>query len=235
MTRNHLKRINMPNTWPVKRKKDEWVAKPRPGSHKLKQGLSLQTALVDLLGLAKNSREAKIVLGNNDVLVDGKRRRDPRYLIGITDVLSIPSIKKHWRMTFSSKGKLEFFEIKEEESKFKAIKITKKIASGKDKFELHTIDGRTILSDAKNITVGDGIKIELPSQKMSSLIKLEKGTTVFLIGGKHVGNQGVVKNLDGKDIVIGSGKNMFKTVKKFALPTGTDKDILGMTNGTSNA
>ena len=45
MVKNHLKRLNMPKSWQIKRKIIRWVTRPSPGAHNLDFGISLNTLL----------------------------------------------------------------------------------------------------------------------------------------------------------------------------------------------
>src|SRR3989344_3893102 len=98
MGKNHLKRINMPKTWHIKRKGIKFITRPKPGQASMKLGMPISIIIKDLLGLAKTTREVKSILNVQEVLVDNKRRKERRYILGFMDVLSFPKIDKHYRM-----------------------------------------------------------------------------------------------------------------------------------------
>ena len=111
--KNHLKRIASPRTWAIDRKNNKFITRPRPGAHSFENGLALGVIIRDHLKLASTMSEVKKTLNNNEVLVDGKRRKDHRYLIGLFDVLKIA--KKSYRIIFDRKGRIIVTEISEKD------------------------------------------------------------------------------------------------------------------------
>ena len=136
-----------------------------PGAHALDSGLPLGILLRDNLGLASTMGEVKKLLNNKEVLVDGKRRRDHGFLVGLFDVLSIPESKKYYRMVLDKKGRLALKEISAQESSVKLEKVVGKtmLSSGKIQFNLH--DGRNMVSTTA-ANVGDSFLVMLPEAKL---------------------------------------------------------------------
>jgi small subunit ribosomal protein S4e len=64
----------------------------------------LLTVVRDLLKLADNAREAKRILYEGKVLVDGRVQKDYKLPIGIFDVLSIPLLNQNYRMLKDARG-----------------------------------------------------------------------------------------------------------------------------------
>src|SRR3989344_2990930 len=96
--KNHLKRIASPKTWLLDRKERTFVVRPNPGTHPLRLGVSLGAVLRDMINAASTMREIRKILNAQDVLVDGVKRKDHRFMVGLFDVVSIPSLKSHYRM-----------------------------------------------------------------------------------------------------------------------------------------
>ena len=73
----HLKRKPSPRFWPIHRKEHVWVTRPKSGPHSLKRSLPLAMVLRDILNLAKTRKEAKIIISEGKVFIDGivQRRR----------------------------------------------------------------------------------------------------------------------------------------------------------------
>jgi small subunit ribosomal protein S4e len=99
---------------------------------------------------------------------------------------------------------LSFIELKKEEMYKKPAKIIGKriIKGGKSQINLY--DGKNLImnsKDAKPISVGDTLIINLKENKIENHIKLEKGALVFVVGGKHQGEKGKIISIDGKIIV----------------------------------
>src|SRR3990167_5629856 len=121
--KKHLKRLAAPKSWPIKRKGEKFITRPLAGSHEFGLATSLTIMLKDVLGIAKNNREVKHILNNKEILVDGKRRKEPRFLVGLMDVLSIPETKENFRILLDKKGRLRLAKISEDDAKIKLSKI----------------------------------------------------------------------------------------------------------------
>ena len=73
MTKDHLKRINAPRTWPIKRKGIKFIVRPDPGAHSMDFGIPIIAVLRDMLPYASNKRDVLNILNFNDILVDSKK------------------------------------------------------------------------------------------------------------------------------------------------------------------
>ncbi|MBR9675775.1 30S ribosomal protein S4e [Candidatus Woesearchaeota archaeon] len=224
MVKSHLKRIATPKTWKIKRKKNVFVTRPKPGAHKISMGVSLNTFFKEVLRYCKTTKEVRQILHNKEVLVDGKRRKNPRFLVGLMDVVSIPSIKENYRLVLSDKGVLTHLKIEGKEANLKPSKIMNKTLIKEGKVQLNLSDGRNILLKKDSYKTGDTLLFELPSQKIVKHLKLGVGSYVVLGRGKHAGMGGVVSEIKDNDI---SFKNkdgeVLKTKKAYAFVVGEKK------------
>lgn len=220
--KNHLKRIATPKTWGINRKYRKFIVRPAPGAHPMERGLPLGVILRDNLEIAKTISEAKKILNNKQVLVDGKRRKDHRYITGLFDVISIPDIKKHYRVTFDSKGRIVVIEIPAEESSLKLCKIKGKTAIKGGKIQYNLYDGKNIISSEK-AAVGDTFLVELPSLAVKKTFPLKEGVAVFLDNGKHRGDLGVVESLSGKEAAYKNEDKNIETLTKYLFVVGEKK------------
>jgi len=228
MVKNHLIRINMPRTWQIKRKEKKFITRPKPGQSSMELGMPLNVILKDVLGLAKTSREVRYLLNNQEVLVDYKRRKEPKCIVGFMDVLSIPAIKKDYRIVLNEKGKISLIEISKEEAGIKLCKIKGKTMV-KGKLQLNLSDGKNILTDKKDYKTGDMIVYDLVHKKIKDVISLEKNNTIFIVGGKYIGEIGKVVDLGNKSITYKNQKgDTIETLKKYAYCLGKDKETVKM-------
>ena len=93
------------------------------------------------------------------IKVDNKIRRDPKYPLGIMDVVSIEKTGEHFRLLYDTKGRYQAHKIDEKEAAFKLCKVTKK-AMGINKIPyIVTNDGRTIRFPHPDIKKNDSIKV----------------------------------------------------------------------------
>lgn len=226
MVKNHLKRLNAPKSWPITRKKTIWIMRPNPGAHSLKSGIPLTIALRDLLKQAKTAREVKYIANNKDVLVDTKVRTDIAYITGFMDVISLPKIKENYRLLLTKKGKIDALKIDDKEANLKLCKILgKSLIKGKTQLNMH--DGRNILTEKNDYKVGDSVLIEIKDQKIVNHVKFEKGTMIYLTGGKHISLTGTIESIENNKIIFKAEDNsVYETLKKFAFGIGTDKSLI---------
>ena len=138
---SHLKTLTAPVTWTVKRKGQTFVVRPKPG--KLFT-MSMPIALIfkNLLKYCKTTKEVKAILRDKEIFVDEVRRKNPKYLIGFMDTLSIPFSDEFYRMLINSNKKLVLIKIPKEEATFKLCKITGKTLLKKGQVQLNLYDGR---------------------------------------------------------------------------------------------
>ncbi len=211
----------MPSTWTTKEKKSlVWVTRVNPGAHPLDKGMPLVLVLREILGYANTSREAKQILNNKEILIDGVRRKDHRFNIGLMDSIAIPEIKENYRISLGANKRLKLVKIDAKEAKLKLCKIKGK-GLCKGKIELRLSDGRTILHDKKEVyKTGDSVVIEVPEQKIVEHIKFEKGCHVLIINGKNTGSIGIVEEIKENNVKIKSKNNEFETLKKYCLVIG---------------
>ena len=99
-----LKRKPAPRFWPIHRKELPWILKPSSGSHSLQSCLPLTLVLRDILGVAQTRKEAKMILSEGKVQVNGAVRRKDDFPIGLMDVISMPDAGKYYRVMPSHKG-----------------------------------------------------------------------------------------------------------------------------------
>ena len=139
------------------------------------------------------------------------------------DIIAIPKISKFYHVVNTGK-KLKPTEISKEDAKDKLCKVVGKryISGGKVQLSLH--DGRNVAierKDSEKYGVGDSLVIEVPSQKISSALKIEKGATCYVALGRHAGQVAKLVELEEKpfgtptDAVLEDGKHKFITRKDY--------------------
>ena len=190
----HLSRLAAPATWPIKRKGIKWLVKVSPGPHGMEYSMPLLIYLRDLLNITKNIAETKKVLSKGLVKVNSKVRRKIRFPVGLFDVIEIPSMKKYWRVILNKRGKLDIIEISETEAKLIPLKIVSKSTLKKGRIQLNLSNGWNLLN-GKNYSIGDVLILNTEKGDIVKHLKLEKGKLVYIIGGKHIGNLAIFKDV----------------------------------------
>lgn len=238
----HLKRKPAPKLWPIHRKEKVWTVMPKPGPHALSRSLPLALVVRDILGFAKTAKEAKNIISQGKITVDGKVRRDERFLVGLMDVISIVDAKKSYRVFPSKKG-LFLRPISADNASFKLFRIEDKtlVKGGKVHLDLH--DGSNFLVDVSAIPELDKVthhtldvlKLSIPDRELLGSTKLTVGSQVIVIGGKNMGRVGKIDTLEKqadkkrRDLLVtlkDVNGNQFQTILDFIFVLGeTDSSI----------
>ena len=187
MSSSHMKRLAMPRSWPLTRKTDVWISRPRPSGHPIERCMALGVVLRDVLGVAQSMREAKRALATRRILVDGRVTTDMRRGVGVMDVLSVGD--DHYRCILDGNGKLRYVSISAKDAGLKLCRVDGKttIKCGVTQLNLH--DGRNMLvDDANKYNTMDTLVVEVGSQKVKKHHKFETGANCYLIGGSHIGS-----------------------------------------------
>lgn len=231
--RKAQKRLSVNRMTPIRRKDSAWVFKTIPGPHSKKTSVPLGVIVRDVLGVARNAKEARFVLNNGSVLVDGRKRKRPQFPVGLFDVVSVG--EKHYRAVLDENGRLSLREAKKTESVFKLCKVVGKKAFGKGLFQLHTSDGRSFFEKNNSIKPGDTLQIGLPEQVVREFFKLEKGNSVFVIDGKRSGSVGkIIRVIPGtmareRIVVLAPEEgNEFQTAERNVFVVGKEKPVIGV-------
>ncbi|HIH04671.1 TPA: 30S ribosomal protein S4e [Candidatus Woesearchaeota archaeon] len=226
MAKRHLKRMAVPRTWPVERKSSTFIYRPSPGAHSFDEGMSLGTFLKEVFRYARTNREARRILHQKTVLVDGKRRKDEHLIVGLFDIIEFPEADTRFRITINTNGKIDAVAVDKKEAALKPCRITGK-SMVKGKVQLNLSDGRNILVDKDGYRTGDTLLIGLPSQDIRKHLRLDKKAAIFLTGGKHLGHIGTVEGISGDRLMYRTEDGAIQETKKeYAFVIGEGKPAL---------
>jgi small subunit ribosomal protein S4e len=225
----HQKRITVPRSWPIQRKTNKWVAKANPGPHSSQESLPLLVVIRDLLKLVDNAREAKRILHEGAVLVDGKARRDYKFPVGLFDVVSIPLLGQQYRMLHDRKGRFHLSLLEAGEAR-KLARIDNKTVLKGGKIQLNLNDGHNILTEGEFKT-GDSLVLKIPEKEIIERIEFKEGNLAMIVGGTHAGQIGRVKEIhvvksSRPNKVIISGEEEFETIEDYVFMIGTEKSAI---------
>ncbi|MDD2665626.1 MAG: 30S ribosomal protein S4e [Methanocellales archaeon] len=221
----HQKRLPAPTSWPITRKTHVWVTRPSSGPHSKEQCIPLIIALRDMLGLGQNTREIKHILNEGGILVDGVIRKDRRFPIGIFSIVSIPSIKKYYRVLLDPKRRFILHPIKRSDIKLCKIKNKTTVKGGAVQLNLH--DGSNIIA-SNDYKTGDSILLKVPQREITKHLECKPGNLVMVIGGKHSGEIGSIKERkevrsSKPNMVTVKGEKEFEVVEDYVFVVGIDK------------
>lgn len=219
MTKNHLKTVTAPKTWPVLRKASRFIIRPRSGGHRMDASLPLTVVIRDILGMARMSRGVRFILNSQEVLVNGVKQRRPEATIGLMDVLSFPAIKTSFRLLINDLNKLHVVPIAGKEASLIPSRVTSKTRLAGGRLQLGFHNGRTLLVEKDECKVGATVMLTLENT-VDSILPFEKGAFVFITGGSHVGVAGVVDSFEEKRIIVKTADGTVQTLAKYAFVVG---------------
>lgn len=239
-----LKRKPAPKFWPIHRKEFFWVVRPSPGPHSLRNCLPLTIVLRDILGVAKTRKEAKTIVSQGKVYVDGKVRREDHFPVGLMDVISISDIDNYFRIVPSRKD-LILHPISKEESNFKLCRIENKKVVENGHVQLNLHDGSNILvkvADPKKpqedtYKALDTVKISLPERQILEQVKMKENDFAIITSGKNIGKYGKIVEIEttkGKKrtnalVTIEDKKgNRYQTILNFVFAIGEGQPLISM-------
>jgi len=205
--KRHLKRLAAPATWKIPRKGFKFIVKPSPGPHAQERCLPLLIVVRDVLGIAQYAREAKKAIKKGEILVDGVKRKDYKFPVGLMDIIEIPKLKKFYRVSIDHRGRITLIETSEKERNLKICKIRNKTYVKGGKIQLNLHDGRNIVVDKDIYEKNSSLLITVPDQKIKKYLPLKEGMTAFVLGGKYKGQVARISKIDGKEVTLKNEKN----------------------------
>lgn len=219
----HMKRYSTPRFWSVPKKERVFVVRPSAGPHGKRDCIPLRVLLREVLGYAQDAREVRSILNSGGVLVDKRVRKDPKYPVGLMDVLELPEINAHFRIVAGRRG-LSAEKINKEETHVKLCRITGKRNLRGGGFQISLHDGRNLAIRKNAYVVGDSLLISLPGQEILKHCGFGKGAIGIIIAGKNIGISGKVKDfvvkknmLEKSTVTIESGNREIKTLTDYIL------------------
>lgn len=244
-----LKRKPAPRFWPIHRKESVWVVKPSPGPHATEKSMPITVILRDMLGFAKTRKEAKKIVADGKVYVDGKIRRADDFPVGPMDVISIPEVNQHFRVLPAERG-LILQSISKEEAAFKLCRIENKTTLKGGHVQLNLHDGSNIqikVADPRNpqedvYETFDTLKISLPDRQILEHVKMKEGCYTIITGGKNVGKHGKIaeiekiENKKRKNALVtieAENGTKYQTTLNFAFALGENKPIITLPEVTT--
>jgi small subunit ribosomal protein S4e len=216
-----IKRIAAPKWWPIEKKTKKFVIVPR-GPYLKNLSLPLLVLIRDVLKLADNEKEASKIIKKGEILIDGRKRKDPKFGIGLFNIIEIPLMKKAYRAV--PKNGLSFIEIPEKEAKLKICKIVNKKSLKGNKNQINLNDGRNILTN-ENYSTHDSLLIEVPEQKIIDHIKFAENSTCMIFKGKNAGKIGKIKTIKKDRVLIGDEKTI-EVPKDFVIVVGREQPLV---------
>ncbi len=227
----HQKRVTVPKSWPIHRKIHAWVAKSSPGPHSAENSIPLVTVIRDMLMLADNAREAKRMLYEGKILIDGKVQKDYKLPVGMFDIISVPLLNQQFRMLKDVRG-MFYLSPTESGDARKLARIADKTVLKGNKQQLNLSDGSNKLAEGE-FKAGDSLVLSIPEKKIEDRIEFKVGNLAMVVGGKHTGQVGRIKDIiivkssqPNRIIISGDGGADFETISDYVYMIGKDMPLI---------
>ncbi|UXD21625.1 30S ribosomal protein S4 [Ignicoccus pacificus DSM 13166] len=245
--KRHLKRLAAPFFWPIHKKEAVWAVKPRAGPHPQEESLPLLVVVRDVLKYAETSREARKLIAEGRIKVDGRVRKDYKFPVGLMDVIEIVGADEYYRMVPYPTKYLIPLRIDAEEAKYKPVRIENKTTVKGGHIQLNLHDGRNILikvSDPRSPVEAEQYKtlgtllITVPEQEIKEYVPFEPGVIAIVSSGRNVGRIGRIEEISER---LGRKKTLVKmrdvngevfyTVASYVFPIGKEEPIIKLPEG----
>jgi small subunit ribosomal protein S4e len=227
----HLKRLAAPKVVKLHRKEKIWTVKSSPGPHPLDRSIPLGLVVRDYLSLCDTYKEVKRIIASGDILVDAVQRKDHKFPCGLMDVISIPKLKKNFRVLFDQNGKLTLVPISVKDAEWKLHRIENKTIVKGNKIQLNLHDGKNKLVKKDEYKKGDVLKITFKDNKIADVFKFDKGNVSMIIGGGHIGQIADIQDVQTvpslkPNIAKMKGDKEFSTITDYIFTIGKAKPII---------
>lgn len=216
----HQKRVAAPITWPVERKTHHWVVGANAGPHSKETGIPVLVVVRDVLKIANNSREAKRIINEGNIFVDGRAVTDYKHIVGLFDIVSIPATNEYYRVLLDKRNRFKLY--KEEKGALKLCRINNKTIVKKGKVQLNLHDGSNLVA-TNDYGTFDTIMVQ--DGKIVKHIAYKTGNLAMIVGGEHSGEIGTIKDIrkvrgSGTNMVTFSNKKEFETIEDYVFVIG---------------
>lgn len=217
----HEKRVAAPTSWPITRKTHHWVVGANAGPHSKETGIPLLVVVRDMLKLANNAREARRIINEGTIFVDGKARSDYKYIVGLFDIVSIPFTNEYYRVLLDARNRFKLY--KEGADALKLCRINNKTTVKKGAAQLNLHDGSNLLA-SNDYKTFDTVLLG-QDRKIVKHIAYKPGNLAMVVGGEHSGEIGKIKQIrkvrgSGTNMVAISNEREFETIEDYVFVIG---------------
>ncbi|MDE1833518.1 MAG: hypothetical protein KGH58_03815 [Candidatus Micrarchaeota archaeon] len=218
----HIKGLNAPRYMAIHRKELRYIVKQNAGRHTLDSSLAL-ILVAKKLKVADNSADARRIIKNGNIMVNGKPVSEPKYPVGLNDVIEVKG-NGHYKVGIDRLAKISITEASKSDAGSRLCRVIGKYKAEGNTLMLRLHDG-SIAKGTKEARVNDSVILDSKG-KVSKIIKLDVGSQCSVIDGVHVGTAGTVKELKegnmhkAKSAIIEGKDGKFETLVKNIMVTG---------------
>jgi small subunit ribosomal protein S4e len=216
----HIKSLASSKFAAIERKAHgRYMMKPAAGRHILEKAIPLALILTKF-AFTETTSDSKTAILSGLVTVNGKTIREPKYPVGLNDVVGVTPTDKFVSVGINERGQSDIKEIKKADVKGRICRVIGKYKAEKNSIRIRLHDGTDIASKPE-VMVNDSIILD-SKNKVEKVLPLKKGSTCLVIDGVHVGTKGKISELKGGNmhrppsaVIEGEGKKgNFETLVK---------------------
>ncbi len=146
-----------------------------------------------MLKLVNSSKEAKRILHDGSVMVDGNIVRDYRFPVGLFDVITMPKTDTSYRVILDRKQRLMRHKVSASGMNLHQITDKTNVKGGATQLNLH--DGSNIISDEFSYRTSDSVLVSIPERKVLQHFVYKPGNLALITGGTHSGELATIKEI----------------------------------------
>ena len=211
----HMKGLASTRYLAVHKKEKRYVTKPGAGRHTLDMSVPI-VLFVEKAGVADSTTSAVKLLRAKLVKVNGAVVTNPKYPVGLNDVVSTGDSKTPYVAGINERGQVSISDNKGGMSR--TCKVVQKYKARKGVVMMRLHDG-TVLKAADGVRVNDSVVVG-QGNRIERVLALGDGKRCMVIDGVHVGASGTIKEIkEGTikappSVLVDSGKGTFETLLK---------------------
>lgn len=183
----HLKRMKSSTKWPISRKGNKFVVRPLG---ELNNSIPLLIILRDMLKIGRDRSEIKQILNKGEIEVNGKTKKEAKLAVKAFDVIGVKSLNKTYSLIINQ---FRRFELVEKKDNNRISKIIGKRMLKEGKMQVNLMSGDNFIMN-DDVVVGDSVVVN-KENKVQKVIPLKNGSKVIVVKGKHIGEEGTVKEI----------------------------------------
>lgn len=232
MTRT--KRMTAPDAWQLARKESKYVFSTAKGPHD-GSALPLGVWLRDHMHFAENTKQARKILHDRQVVLNGHIVTDEHIGIDVFDIISFPKIDKHYLIFVDEKGRQIEKEISAESANFRLVKVASKTTLKGGKTQINLSCGANFIGE-ETYKGKDTLIVGLNGDDRFAVAEhfpYAVGSMVIIVGGQHTTKVGKISkiyvqasSLPNRVIIEDAEGNEIETIEDYIYVIGKDESYL---------
>ncbi len=205
------------------RKEATYLLKPNPGRYTLVSSVALLSLVRDKFRIASNASEARKMIRQGKVEVNGVGVTEPRYPVGFGDAVRLVDSGESYEIGIAKHGDMKIEKLEGKQVKHRMLKVTGKYLAGGNSAMLRLYDG-SVVRNEKGAGVNDTVLIS--GKGVEKVLKFEKGAECLVIKGMHASERGSISGIklgnasSAATVTVQSGSGQFETLVENVMVVG---------------